>query len=186
MDMSFLASLWLPILLSAVAVFVVSSLIWTVIQWHNSDWKKLPDEEGARQALKGTPAGQYTVPHAADSKARQDPEWLRKAKEGPAVMMVVWAGDPIKMGKQLVQWFIYCLVISALLGWVASVILDRGESFAMVFHSVAIIGTLTYSGGHAMGAIWFGHTWSRTIKDIVDGFIYALVTGAIFGWLWPA
>jgi hypothetical protein len=37
-----------------------------------------------------------------------------------------------------------------------------------------------------MGAIWFGHSWSRTIKDIVDGVIYALVTAAIFAWLWPA
>jgi len=185
MDVS-LVSLWLPIVLSAVAVFFASSLIWMVLQWHNSDWKKLPDEEAARAALKGVPPGQYTVPHAADGKARQDPEWLRKATEGPAVMMVVWAGDPTKMGKQLIQWFIYCLVISGLLGFVASAILHSGEGFGMVFHSVAIIGALTYSGGHAMGAIWFGHSWGRTVKDIVDGLIYALLTAAIFAWFWPA
>ncbi len=181
-----LLPLWLPILLSAVAVFIVSSLIWTVIQWHNSDWNKLPDEDRAREALKGVPPGQYTVPHAADGKARKDPEWLRKAKEGPALMMVVWKGDPTQMGSQLVQWFIYCLVISTLLGWIASVTLENGAAFGLVFHYVAIIGSLAYAGAHAMGAIWFGHSWSRTIKDIVDGIIYAVVTAAVFAWLWPA
>jgi len=180
-----LAPLWLPILLSAAGVFIVSSLIWTVVQWHNSDWKKLPDEERAREALKGVPPGQYTVPHAADGKARKDPEWLARAKEGPAALMVIWEGDPTRMGKQLAQWLIYCLVISTLIGAVASVMLPPGAGFAMVFHSVAIVGAMTYSGAHALNAIWFGHSWARTWKDIADGIVYALVTGAIFAWCWP-
>lgn len=179
-------SLWLPIVLSGVAVFIVSSLIWMIFQWHNADWKKLPDEEAARQALKGVPPGQYTVPHAADGKARQDPEWLAKAKEGPAVMMVVWAGDPTRMGKQLIQWIIYCLVISLIIAHVAAATLHAGDSSGLVFHFVAIIGILTYAGSAAQGAIWFGHTWSRTLKDILDGAIYGVVTGLIFAWLWPA
>jgi hypothetical protein len=186
LSLSFLMSLWLPILLSAIGVFVVSSLIWMVVQWHNSDWKQLPDEENARHALKGVSAGQYWLPYAADGKARQDPEWLRKAREGPTVMMIVTQGDPTRMGKQLIQWFIYCLVISFLIAAVGAATLPRGAGFALVFHSIVIYAALTYSGGHAMGAIWFGHTWARTIKDIVDGVIYALVTGAIFAWLWPA
>ena len=45
-----LMDLWLPILLATIGVFIVSSLIWTVIGWHNWDWKKLPDEEKAREA----------------------------------------------------------------------------------------------------------------------------------------
>lgn len=180
-----LIDLWLPILLSTVGVFVVSSLIWAVIGWHNSDWKKLPNEEGVRDALKGVPHGQYSLPHAASNKAKQDPEWLARVKEGPTAMVTVWDGDPTKMGKQLVQWFIYILVISVLLGFVSSKILHQGESFGMVFHSVLITGTMTYAGAHAMGAIWFAHSWGRTLKDIIDGVIYALVTAAIFGWLWP-
>ena len=90
------------------------------------------------------------------------------------------------MGKQLTQWFIYVLLISTLLGFVSARILEVGESFAMVFHTVAIIGTMTYAGAHAMGSIWFGHSWGRTFKDIADGVIYALVTAAVFAWLWPA
>ena len=36
-----LTSLWLPIVLSAILVFIASSLVYMVLQWHNSDWSKL-------------------------------------------------------------------------------------------------------------------------------------------------
>ena len=180
-----LIDLWLPILVATIGVFIVSSLIWTVIGWHNSDWKKLPDEEKAREALKGVPHGQYALPYAKDVKAKQDPEWLAKAQEGPTAMITVWDGDPTKMGKQLAQWFTYILVITLILAYVTSKLVNSGQSFMMVFHSFLILGTLTYSGAPAIGSIWFGHSWTRTIKDIVDGIIYAVVTAAAFGWLWP-
>lgn len=178
--------LWLPILLSSIAVFIVSSLIWTVIGWHNSDWKKIPDEDRARDALQGLPHGQYTIPYAGNMKAKQDPAWMEKVKEGPSAMVTVVDGDPTKMGKQLTQWFIYILVITFLLAWVASIILPDGSSYMMVFHTIVFIGTMTYAGSHAMGSIWFGHSWKRTLKDILDGLIYAAITGGFFGWLWPA
>jgi len=38
-------SLWLPILLSAVAVFLVSSVIHMVFQYHKTDFKKIPSED---------------------------------------------------------------------------------------------------------------------------------------------
>ncbi|MEX0707686.1 MAG: hypothetical protein WD078_06940 [Woeseia sp.] len=180
-----LMALWLPILLSAAVVFIVSSLIWTVIQWHNSDWQKLPDEDGARHALKGVPPGQYTLPHAADNKARQSSEWQQKYKEGPAAMLVVLPHGSLAMGKQLVQWFVYCLVISLLVAYVASVTLPAGTSYLKVFQVTATVGILAYAGNASMGAIWFGHTWGRTAKDIADGVIYGLLTAGLFGWLWP-
>jgi hypothetical protein len=43
--MAMLASLWLPILLAAVGVFVVSSLIHMLFKWHNRDYRKLPNED---------------------------------------------------------------------------------------------------------------------------------------------
>lgn len=180
-----LTSLWLPILLSAIAVFIVSSLIWTVIQWHNSDWQKLPDEEGVRRALRGAMPGEYTVPHAADNKARQGGEWQEKFKEGPAAMMVVLPHGSMAMGKQLVQWFIYCLVISTLVAYVAAATLPAGVEYLKVFQVAGTAAILAYAGSTAMGSIWFGHTWGRTLKDIADGVVYGLLTAGIFGWLWP-
>jgi hypothetical protein len=35
-------------------------------------------------------------------------------------------------------------------------------------------------------SIWYHRAWSSTIKSVVDGFVYALLTAGVFGWLWPA
>ncbi|HZD54392.1 MAG TPA: hypothetical protein VE175_15190 [Woeseiaceae bacterium] len=180
-----LSSLWLPILLSAVVVFIASSLIWTVIQYHNSDWHKLPDEEAARHALKGVAPGEYTVPHAADSRARRSPEWQERYREGPAVMLSVLPHGSMAMGKQLVLWFSYCLIISLLVGYVAAAALGAGTEYLKVFQVTGTTSLLAYAGGAAAGAIWFGHSWSRAVKDVIDGLIYGLLTAGIFGWLWP-
>jgi hypothetical protein len=181
-----LGSLWLPILVAAVIVFIASSLVWTVIGWHNSDWKKLPDEEAARNALKGVPVGEYSVPYAAGNKDRASEEWQARYKEGPAVMLTVLPHGSLSMGKQLGQWFVYLLVVSLLIAYVAGSTLPGGTHYLKVFQVTGTVGVLAYSGNAAMQSIWFGHGWSRTFKDIVDGVIYGLLTAGVFGWLWPA
>lgn len=40
-----LAALWLPILLSAVIVFVASSIMHMLLPYHRSDYHRLPDED---------------------------------------------------------------------------------------------------------------------------------------------
>lgn len=180
-----LTSLWLPILLSAVLVFVASSLIWMVVQYHNSDWQKLPDEDSASSALKGVAPGQYSLPHAADNKARQSEEWQAKFAEGPAAMVIVFPHGTLAMGKQLSQWIVYTLIISTLVAYVATATLPPGAVYLEVFRVVSTVAILAYAGSVAAGSIWFGHTWGRTAKDIVDGVVYGLLTAGIFGWLWP-
>ena len=180
-----LTSLWLPILLSAIAVFIASSLVWMVLQYHNSDWHPLPDEEAIRRALKGVPHGEYTVPYAASNKARQDSAWQQKVKEGPTVMMTVFPSGSMSMGRQFVQWFTYCLIISLLVAYVASRTLAPGSEYMEVFCVVGMVAVLAYSGSVASRSIWFGHGWGRTAKDILDGLIYGLVTAGMFGWRWP-
>lgn len=180
-----LSSLWLPILLSAVAVFIASGLIWMVVQWHNSDWSKLPDEESARQALQGIPPGDYMVPYAANGKARQTPEWQDRYKEGPAIMMTVLPHGSMAMGKQFLQWITYCLIVSLFVAYVAGVTLPEGASYLRVFQVTGTTAFLAYAGAAAAGSIWFGQGWGRTVKDMVDGLVYGLLTAGFFGWLWP-
>ena len=50
--MSILAALWLPIVLSAVFVFVLSAIIHMVLKYHNSDYKRLPNEDAVRAAIR--------------------------------------------------------------------------------------------------------------------------------------
>lgn len=180
-----LMSLWLPIVLSGVAVFIVSSAIWTVLQYHNSDWQKLPGEEDVRSALKGVSPGQYSLPYAANNKARQDAGWQAKYKDGPVAMVTVVPAGPHPMGKQLVLWFVHCLVLSLLVAYVAGATLAAGAEYLKVFQVCGTVAVLAYAGNASMGSIWFGHSWGRTARDIFDGVVYGLVTAGIFGWLWP-
>ena len=62
--MTSLPTLWLPILLSAVFVFVASSLVHMVLQLHKNDYRKLPAEDELLDALRrtNTPPGQYMFP----------------------------------------------------------------------------------------------------------------------------
>jgi hypothetical protein len=34
-------------------------------------------------------------------------------------------------------------------------------------------------------SIWYRRSWATTIKTTFDGAIYAAISAAIFGWLWP-
>ena len=79
-----LGQLWLPILLSAVLVFVMSSIIHMVFRYHNKDYTPLPNEDAVRAALRaGNPAPkQYIFPYAADPKECTTPEMQRKFIEG--------------------------------------------------------------------------------------------------------
>ena len=180
-----LMSLWLPIVLSAAIVFIASSLVWMVVQYHNSEWNQLPDESAARSALKGTAPGQYSVPHAATAADRNNPEWREKYKAGPVAMLVVIPHGSLAMGKQLTQWIIYCLLASILVAYVTSIALTAGADYLEVFRVAGTVAVLTYSGAVPIKAIWFGHTWSSTAKDALDGLIYGLLTAGVFGWLWP-
>jgi len=59
-----IVSLWLPILLSAVAVFLVSSVIHMVFQYHKNDFVKLPSEDEVMDDLRkaNIPPGEYHFP----------------------------------------------------------------------------------------------------------------------------
>lgn len=185
MEMVPLISLWLPILGSAVAVFLASSIVWMVLPHHKSDWSKLSDEEGVRAALEGVAPGEYTIPHAASSSDWKSEAWQEKAKTGPnAFISVIPSGLP-NMGKNLGQWFVYCLIVSTCVAYVVSRTVAPGIAYLAVFRIAGTVAFLAYSMAHISGAIWMGHGWGRTIKDVIDGFVYGLLTGGVFGWLWP-
>lgn len=181
-----LTSLWLPILLSGIAVFFVSSLIWAVIQYHNSDWQKIPDEESTRNALRGLGVGQYSVPYAADNAAKASEDWQSRYKEGPIAMISVLPHGTLSMNRQLSRWFVYCIVISLLVAYVAGTALSAGADYMKVFQVTSTTTILAHGGGAGMNMIWFGATPRRTAKDVLDAIIYGLVTAGFFGWLWPA
>lgn len=186
--MTSLAALWLPILLSAVFVFVASSLVHMVLQWHNGDYQKLPDEGKVLDALRGSriAAGQYMFPSCGSMKEMGSPEMLAKFQQGPVGVMVLRGSGMPNMGKALGQWFLLCLVIGVLVAYVGGLSMAPGAVFAHVFRVTSATALLGYAFSSVTDSIWKGITWSTTARFVVDGTVYALITGATFGWLWPA
>jgi hypothetical protein len=182
-----LGSLWLPILLSAVLLFIVSSIIHMILRYHQRDYTKLPNEDAVRAAIRtGSPKpAQYIIPYCPSPKEMQTPEMKQKFTEGPlAVMNIIRPGVPA-MGKNMVQWFVFLFVVSFFIAYVACHTIPAGAPYLGVFRVVGAVGFLAYAGGQVPPSIWMDKPWSVTWKDVLDGLIYGLVTAGTFGWLWP-
>lgn len=185
--MTALSALWLPILVSAVLVFIASSVIHMFLPWHKNDFPKMPNEEKAMDALRplAIPPGDYMVPHCSGSKEMRSPEFAEKMKRGPVMIVTVRPNGMFGMGKNLVQWFIYCAAIGLFAGYVASRALPSGTPYLRVFQLVGATAFLAYSASLWPMSIWYSRSWMTTFKSTVDGLIYALLTAGAFGWLWP-
>jgi hypothetical protein len=182
-----LIQLWLPIIVSAVLVFVVSSILHMVLTYHNSDYRKLANEDEVRAALAhGKPApGQYIIPYCQTSADFKNPETRQKLIDGPVGHLRVTKPGLPQMGSFLGTWFIYIVVISALVADVAAHTLRVGAPFQHIVRVVGTVAFLAYAGAEAQQSIWRYQPWTPTIKGIIDGIIYGLVTAATFAWLWP-
>ena len=185
--MVLLSALWLPILVSAVFVFIASSVIHMVVGWHNSDYGKLPDEDSLSAAMRGAGVrpGDYAFPRASSMKEMGDPAMIEKFKEGPVGFMTVRPSGPPAMGKALVQWFLYSILISIFGAYVAGRTLGAGAEYLTVFRVVGAVTFIGYAGGHISESIWKGTAWLASTKHVVDGLVYAVLTAGVFGWLWP-
>ncbi len=185
--MTGLHALWFPILLSAVAVFMLSSLVHMVLPWHKGDYPKMPREDEVMAALRqfNLPAGDYMAPRPDSMADMKSPEFIAKAKQGPRFVMTIMPPGTFGMGKQLGQWFAYALLVSLFAGYVASRALPVGAQYLHVFRFVGATAFASYALALAQLSIWYNRSWRITITSGLDGLLYALVTAGLFGWLWP-
>jgi len=181
-------SLWLPILVSAVFVFIASSIIHMMLRYHYTDMKKLPDETGVADALRKLtiPDGHYFLPHAADMKEMKTPEFKEKMTKGPNGILTIWSGGNPGMTKFLVQWFVFCLVVGVLAAYVAGRALGPGAEFLSVLRFAGVMGFACYTVAGYSESIWYRRPWSVSLKNTIDGLVYGVLTGLAFGWLWPS
>jgi len=182
-----IVSLWLPILLSAVAVFLISSIIHMVFKYHKNDFVKLPSEEQVMNDLRkyNIPPGDYSFPRAEDMKDLKSPAFIEKMKQGPVGMLTMIESGAPTMGMQLFLWFIYCIIVGIIAAYIAGHAVQPGEGYLSVFRFVGCTAFACYSIALLQNSIWFKRNWSATLKSMFDGLIYALFTAGFFGWLWP-
>lgn len=180
-----LLELVLPIVLSAVAVFIASAIAHTVLPHHKSDWAKLPDEQSFLGAIRGRiQPGQYWFPHC-DPSQMKDPEHRKRMEDGPSGILIVWPGSPVQMGGKLVATFIYYVFVSVFVAYVASVALPSGAEYLRVFQVTGTAAIMAHCFGGIPFTIWFKKSIRSTVYDVIDGIAYGLLTAGFFGWLWP-
>ena len=180
-------SLCIPILLSAVLVFIVSSILHMMLPWHRGDMKQLPSEDSIMEAFRraNVPPGDYMVPYCDSMKHMKDPAFLEKRNKGPIGMMTIVKGGPPSMGSSLVQWFLYSLLVGVFAAYLTGRALGPGAPYLAVFRFAGAAGFLGYSMALLQNSIWYKRNWTATIKTMIDGLVYGLVTAGAFGWLWP-
>lgn len=179
--------LWLPIVLSAVAVFVVSSILHMMLKfWHQADYNGFSNEDEVRRAVNaGNPKpGIYSLPYC-EMANMGNPEVQERMKEGPMAILFVQKPGLPNMVKSLGQWIAYCLLVSLFAAYVATIALAPGSAGMQVFQLVSVVTFMAYSLGTLQYGIWWGQPWKAVFKDVIDGLIFGLLTGAIFAWLWP-
>jgi len=181
-------SLWLPVLLSAVIVFVASSIIHMMLTYHRTDFGKVPAEDEVMAALRkfDIAPGDYVIPHAGSMKAHGSQEFIEKCTKGPVAIMTVIKSGPPTMGSSLMLWFLYCVAISVFAAYIAGRALEPGAHYLSVFRFAGCTAFVGYSAALWQGSIWLKRSWSTTIKSTFDGLVYALLTAGTFGWLWPS
>jgi len=181
-----LTLLWLPIVLSAVIVFIASSVIHMVLGYHKNDLLPVPKEDEVMAALRpfNLPPGDYALPKPASMKDMGSAAFIEKVKRGPVVLMNVGTPGPPTMNKQLVNWFIYILVITFFAAYVGSRAVARPD-YLSVFRFVGTTAFMGYAMALPQFSIWYRRNWGTTLLSMFEGLLYACLTAGTFGWLWP-
>ena len=129
-----IASLWLSLLLATVLVWIASALVWMVLPHHKSDYRRLPDEDGARAALTPDLApGQYMIPHLTEWDPAKDPEGAKKFAEGPVGFLTVVPRGLPNMGNKVLRSLVFYLFVAGTVAYLATRSIPAGAEYLTVF-----------------------------------------------------
>lgn len=182
-----LMQLWMPILLGSVLAWIASALIHMLLKYHNSDYRKLANEDDVAAAIRaGSPGrGLHSLPHCKEMSELGEPAMQAKFVDGPVAFVTIFPSGLPQMGKLVGQQVIYFLIGCVLIGGCATLALAPGADYMSVFRFVAPVAFLAFGWAVIPFAIWFGHPWSMTAKYLLDALIYGLIVAGSFAWLWP-
>jgi hypothetical protein len=185
--MTFLSTLWLPILLSSIVVFLASSVIHMASPWHKSDYPKLANEDQVMDALRplAIAPGDYFMPRPASMADMKSDEFRAKQERGPRVLMTVMPSATTDMKRELSMWFVYLIVVGIFTAYLTVHALPAGAPFAAVVRFAGTVSFIAYAAALWQLSIWYRRAWSITLKATADSLIYGLLTAVTFAYFWP-
>jgi len=125
---------------------------------YHSTLLNLPGREVAN-----VPPGDYAMPRAETMKEMGSPEFIEKMKRGPVMTMTVRPSGHPAMGKQLMLWFVFTIVVSVFAAYVAGRALGPGGDYLSVFRFAGVTAFAAYGIGGWGESIWWGRKWSCRI-----------------------
>ena len=182
-----LTALWTPILVSAVFVFITLAFVHMVPGWHQRDMSAVPAEDKVMETLRGlnVQPGEYRFPFGTTTREMESPVFVAKMKAGPVGILTIRPSGELPFGRMMGLWFVYSLLVAVLTAYVTGHTRGPGAPFLEVFRVSGAVAFCCYTVAHWQNWIWWGKSTRITLTYSVDGLLYALVTGATFGWLWP-
>ncbi len=183
--MSFVSQLWLPILVSAVLVFVLSVASHMVLPWRRNEWGRITDFDALQAALRGLEPGLYAFPAAPDPKQQMKKEWMERWAKGPSGWLTLAAPRPINMGRNMGLSFLVFFGVAVFAAYVASHALGPAPHYRAVFRIVGTVGFLSFGVGSIFNSIWYDRPWRAYASDVIDALLFGLAMAGVFGWLWP-
>ena len=156
-----LSALWLPIVLSAVIIFIASAIMHMLLPYHKGDYQQLPDEDKVLTTLRaaGLKRGLYVFPFCTH-KDMKSPAVQEKYKQGPVGMMTILSVGPPAMPKYLIQWFVYCLVIGFFVAYLTGHTVAQGAHYLAVFRVAGTAAFLAY------GPVSYTHLTLPTNREV--------------------
>jgi hypothetical protein len=186
--MEFVTQLWMPIVLSAVLVFILSALAWTVMPHHKKDFTGLPNADAVQAVMREQPPapGQYAIPWVGEMRGLEDPVVREKMMQGPRAYITVIPNGMPSMGPMMAQSVVFYLIVSVFVGYVSWHALAPGVEYLEVFRIAGTTASMAYIMATVPESIWFGRPWANFGRQALDGLVFGLATAGVFGWLWPS
>jgi len=184
--MAFLAQLWLPIVVSAVVVFVLSAATHMALPWRKKEWGRFAGQDALQAAIAGLEPGQYGFPACPDPRQpMMGKEWMERWAKGPSGWLVVAPPGSFNMGKSMAQSFLVYLAVSFLVAYVGSLSLGPSTPTLTIVRLFSTVGVLTHGVSTIFSSIWYHRPWRVYAMDLFDAVVYAFAMAGVFGWLWP-
>ena len=173
-----ITALWLPIVVSAVFIFLVSFVVHMAATTARTSALRRGRGNG-RAAQAERPPGDYMMPCGTGPESMKDPAFIEKMKKGPVVLLTVMKSGPPNMNANLIQWFVFSLVVGVVAAYVAGRALAPGADYRPVFRFAGVTAFVAYSLAQWQDSIWYGRKWSTTIKNNIDGLVRARHRGHV-------
>lgn len=181
-------ALWLPAVIATVLCFLGGAVLHMMLPLHRKDFVGLPDEEGVVGALRasGVKPGNYMFPAPPSMDAFKDPAFVAKLEAGPKGVMTIMPPGRFVMGPYLTKQFIFHLIVSFSLAYLAALSLDAGAAYMQVFRLVGTAAFLTYTAAIFPSVIWYHEPGNVVLGKVIDGAVWGLLTAGSFAGFWPA